>query len=463
MKRLARTLLPLFLLIAAANAQDKMEVKDEGTAGSLTLMGLGAAPASFSNKLYNIGGALYWNGTQLLTNGSLSGWSLTGNTGTVEGTHFIGTTDDVALDFRVNNARGLRIEFAQDDLDFTIAPNLIGGFSGNAVTEGMYGATISGGGTTGLPNTVTQTFGAVCGGFSNTAGYLASVTGGSGNTASGGQAAILGGSSNTASGSKSIAIGGRNNHASGDRSFALGDHARAAHRGAFVWSDVTDPNNPMTSTAENQFLIRASGGVGVNKNDPATALDVNGTVTTNALDVKGALAAARLEVPGNVGFGITNPVTRLHVRGGDSKQAMTLDGDLQRIVLRIRSAGIPDLITDSDTKVVVTGTGRIGIGTTTPNQKLHVEGDALANAHTTPSSRRWKTNIQTIDNAMETVRQLRGVTYDWKKTGKRDIGLIAEEVGAVIPEIVTCEDNGVDAESVAQQRPIRNCMSRAML
>jgi len=47
---------------------------------------------------------------------------------------------------------------------------------------------------------------------------------------------------------------------------------------------------------------------------------------------------------------------------------------------------------------------------------------------------------------------LRGVTYDWKESGKHDIGLIAEEVGEVIPEIVAYEKNGVDAKSVDYSR-----------
>ena len=38
--------------------------------------------------------------------------------------------------------------------------------------------------------------------------------------------------------------------------------------------------------------------------------------------------------------------------------------------------------------------------------------------------------------------------FEWKKNGAEDIGFIAEEVGKVVPEIVTYEDNGVDARSV---------------
>ncbi len=75
--------LPLLLLLAATTtvqAQDKMEVKDaesnllmqvndEGAAGSLTLPGLAAVPVVFTDKLYSIGGELYFNGVKLGSGG----------------------------------------------------------------------------------------------------------------------------------------------------------------------------------------------------------------------------------------------------------------------------------------------------------------------------------------------------------------------------------------------------------
>jgi len=43
---------------------------------------------------------------------------------------------------------------------------------------------------------------------------------------------------------------------------------------------------------------------------------------------------------------------------------------------------------------------------------------------------------------------LRGVSYDLKDSGTHQIGVIAEEVGAVVPEVVTWERNGKDAQGV---------------
>ena len=53
----------------------------------------------------------------------------------------------------------------------------------------------------------------------------------------------------------------------------------------------------------------------------------------------------------------------------------------------------------------------------------------------------------------EKVERLRGVSFDWKqKGGGHDIGLIAEEVGEVIPEVVSYAENGKDAIGLGYAR-----------
>jgi len=67
--------------------------------------------------------------------------------------------------------------------------------------------------------------------------------------------------------------------------FAAGRRAKALHRGAFVWADPTDVD--FASTATNQFLIRAGGGVGIGTNNPQTALHVAGTITADGFSGSG--------------------------------------------------------------------------------------------------------------------------------------------------------------------------------
>jgi len=100
----------------------------------------------------------------------------------------------------------------------------------------------------------------------------------------------------------------------------------------------------------------------------------------------------------------------------------------------------------------------VAIADSTPTNIFTIgqgHGKALADGWNTYSSRRWKTNIQTLPDALAKVEKLRGVTYDLKENGQHEIGVIAEEVGAVVPEIVTYEANGKDARSVDYSR--RRC------
>tara|TARA_R110000868_G_scaffold298903_1_gene559060 strand:- start:846 stop:2291 length:1446 start_codon:yes stop_codon:yes gene_type:complete len=48
-----------------------------------------------------------------------------------------------------------------------------------------------------------------------------------------------------------------------------------------------------------------------------------------------------------------------------------------------------------------------------------------------------KTNIETVGNALETVNSLRGVSFDWKESGKSSYGVIAQELEKVLPELVS--------------------------
>lgn len=114
----------------------------------------------------------------------------------------------------------------------------------------------------------------------------------------------------------------------------------------------------------------------------------------------------------------------------------------------------------SSPQMVITPDGLVGMSVRVPQFRLELPnvadptGRARANQWVTYSSGRWKQNIKTIEGALDKVMQLRGVSFDWKPEhgGTHDIGFVAEEVGKVIPEIVTWEKDGKDAQGVAYDR-----------
>jgi len=113
------------------------------------------------------------------------------------------------------------------------------------------------------------------------------------------------------------------------------------------------------------------------------------------------------------------------------------------------------LVTGNGFRIFITTSGKVGIDTLNPTNILTLAaggGNALADGWHTYSSRRWKTNIETIHGALSKVEQLRGVSYDAKASGKHEVGVIAEEVGAVVPEVVSWEENGKDARGVDYSR-----------
>lgn len=86
-------------------------------------------------------------------------------------------------------------------------------------------------------------------------------------------------------------------------------------------------------------------------------------------------------------------------------------------------------------------------GVTLPN-KSDATGSVKANAFLSYSSRRYKENIVPIGDPINKIKNLQGVSFAWKSSGQKDIGFIAEDVGRIIPEIVSFEENGIDASSM---------------
>lgn len=126
--------------------------------------------------------------------------------------------------------------------------------------------------------------------------------------------------------------------------------------------------------------------------------------------------------------------------------------------------------TNGLTRIVVDNSGQVGIGTTTPNQKLEVNGRAritsiplgapvaqmcfnaagdLLNCST--SSLRFKTNVHNYSDGLNILRKLSPISYNWKEGGAYDIGLGAEDVAKAAPFFAFRNKEGV-VEGVRYER-----------
>jgi len=72
-----------------------------------------------------------------------------------------------------------------------------------------------------------------------------------------------------------------------------------------------------------------------------------------------------------------------------------------------------------------------------------VNGNAIAAAFVSTSDRRLKRDIEPLENSLEKVLQMNGVSYRWKANGSSDIGVIAQEVEQLFPELVVTDSNGM--------------------
>jgi hypothetical protein len=101
-------------------------------------------------------------------------------------------------------------------------------------------------------------------------------------------------------------------------------------------------------------------------------------------------------------------------------------------------------------RFTITNTGRVGINDSTPDYTLDVSGNvsntSIYASHdiVAYSDIRVKKDIETIPDALDKVNKLRGVTYkrtDEGSTDKTMMGVIAQEVEEVIPEVVTTKES----------------------
>jgi hypothetical protein len=98
----------------------------------------------------------------------------------------------------------------------------------------------------------------------------------------------------------------------------------------------------------------------------------------------------------------------------------------------------------------ITISGSLGVGTAAPTTVglIRATNDIIAFYS---SDERLKTNKQIISNPLEKLNQINGYEFDWiPKSGiheneGHDIGVIAQEIEKILPDIVTTRDNGYKA------------------
>jgi len=94
--------------------------------------------------------------------------------------------------------------------------------------------------------------------------------------------------------------------------------------------------------------------------------------------------------------------------------------------------------------------GRVGIGRANPEYALDVSGSIRATGDVIAGSdKRYKENIATIDSALDKVTSMRGVYFTRKESPERHVGVIAQEMEEILPEVVHTDSSEEKMKSVS--------------
>ena len=120
-----------------------------------------------------------------------------------------------------------------------------------------------------------------------------------------------------------------------------------------------------------------------------------------------------------------------------------------------KSTGDIRFHTNSLERVRIDQNGNLGINCTSPAQKLYVTGNIYATgtvlgSQAACSDLRWKKDFEPLTGVLQSVLSLNGLYYNWKKedfpekefSSRREIGLIAQEVEKLYPELIFTDEEG---------------------
>ena len=185
---------------------------------------------------------------------------------------------------------------------------------------------------------------------------------------------------------------------------------------------------------------------------------------------------------GNVGIGTTAPAARLHVTNGDvllennrfvtvtrsddgfSHQVFGMDanndillnrsaivhGRISRTVIAFNARSFDVRNQNNQTLLRIDADGNMGVGQVSPSYTVDINGDGRINTDWVVSDKRYKKNIRELSGVIEKIQALRGVRFQYQTEAFKEknfsdgsnYGFIAQELKAVIPELVSVDKEG---------------------
>jgi hypothetical protein len=310
------------------------------------------------------------------------------------------------------------------------------------ITASVFGA-VSGDVTIGSTGVATIAANSVALGTDTTGNYVASLVAGTNITLF----------NNTGEGATPT-IGLTNNSISG---IALGSNLATLTIGTGLSGTSYNGSGAVTITNTGVTSNVAGTGIGVSGATGAVTITNNGvlSITTNTglssnVGATGAVTITNTGVTSNVaGTGIS-------VSGATGAVTITNSGVTSAVAgTGVGVSGATGAVTFSIGQAVATSSNvqfnSLGVGKAASATAGRIEATQDIVAYSS-SDIRFKENIVPIENALDKIRKISGNTYDWKEENKlehgyegNDVGVIAQEIEAVLPQLVQTRDNGYKA------------------
>jgi hypothetical protein len=257
--------------------------------------------------------------------------------------------------------------------------------------------------------------------------------------------------------------------------------------GVITTADNTGILNLQTASTT-AVTIDASQNVGIGTTSPAYKLDVNGAINSGGISYSnGSYTLGNYTVNRAFATAITSAGS-LAIQFDGTTQGFISSPASSSLAFYTSSSGAERMRIDSSGNVLVGTTSQVGsglicaVGDASVVNPITIKntGSAAASnryfayfinssnamaggishtastttAYTTSSDYRLKENIVPMTGALDTVAQLKPVTYTWKADGSDGQGFIAHELQAVVPDAVVGEKDAVDAEGKPQYQGI---------